>query len=68
MAAVGVHKENRTWVAGGVVEVKEKAAVVRIIELRIEHSLGWGHWDYGSSWGRGQWDLGSSWGERGGLW
>ena len=48
-------------------EVKEKAAVVRIIELRIEHSLGWGHWDFGSSWGRGQWDLGSSWGERGGL-
>ena len=42
-------------------EVKEKAAVVRIIELRIElHSLNWGHWDYGSSWGRGQWDLGSS--------
>ena len=46
-------------------EVKEKAAVVRIIELRIEHSLGWGHWDFGSSWGRGQWDLGSSWGKRG---
>ena len=49
-------------------EIKEKAAVVRIIELRIEHSLGWGHWDYGSRWGRGQWDLGSSWGERGELW
>ena len=46
-------------------EVTEKAAVVRIIELRIEHSLGWGHWGYGSSWGRGQWDLGSSWDERG---
>ena len=26
---------------------------------------GWGHWNYGSSWGRGQWDLGSSWGKRG---
>ena len=49
-------------------EVKEKAAVVRIIELRIEHSLSWGHSDYGSSWGRGQWDLGSSWGEKGGRW
>ena len=48
-------------------EIKEKAAVVRIIELCIEHSLGWGHWDYGSRSGRGQWDLGSSWGERGGL-
>ena len=21
---------------------------------------GWGHWDYGSSWGRGQGDLGGS--------
>ena len=49
-------------------EIKEKAAVVRIIELRIEHSFGWGHWDYGSRWGRGQWDLGSSRGERGELW
>ena len=48
-------------------EVKEKAAVVRIIELRIEYSLSWGHWDYGSSWGRGQWDLGGSRGERGGT-
>ena len=50
--------------AVGVVEVKEiKAPVEREdhgVDLHIENCRGWGHWDYGSSWGRGQWDLGSS--------